>query len=88
MMNLGCIHLQSGRFTEAITTVSEAHRLLLAQGHLLGQAQALRYLGHAQRGAGRPDQARQSLEAALSLFENLQAPAEAEAIRSALATLA
>jgi DNA-binding SARP family transcriptional activator len=88
LMNLGCIHLQSGRFTEAITTMSEAHRLLLAQGHLLGQAQALRYLGQAQRGAGQPDQARKSLEAALSLFQSLQAPAEAEAVRSALAALA
>jgi len=88
MMNLGCIHLQSGRFTEAIASASEAHRLLLAQGHLLGQAQALRYLGQAQRGAGRPDQARKSLEAALSLFQSLQAPAEAEAVRSALAALA
>jgi DNA-binding SARP family transcriptional activator len=88
MMNLGCIHLRSGRFTEAIASTSEAHRLLLAQGHLLGQAQALRYLGQAQRGAGRPDQARESLEAALSLFQSLQAPAEAEAVRSALAALA
>ncbi len=88
LMNLGCIHLESGRFTEAIASLSEAHRLLLAQGHLLGQAQALRSLGQAQRGADQPDQARQSLEAALSLFESLQAPAEAEAIRSALATLA
>jgi tetratricopeptide (TPR) repeat protein len=88
MMNLGCIHLESGRFSEAIASASEAHRLLLAQGHLLGQAQALRYLGHAQRGADQLDQARQSLEAALSLFQSLQAPAEAEDIRSALAALA
>jgi DNA-binding SARP family transcriptional activator/tetratricopeptide (TPR) repeat protein len=88
LQNLGCIHLEVGRFREAIASLSEAHRLLLAQGHLLGQALALRYLGEAQRGAGQTDQARESLEAALVLFMDLKEATEVEDIRSALAALA
>jgi DNA-binding SARP family transcriptional activator len=83
--NLGRIHLENGRYREAIASLSEAHRLQLAEGYLLGQAMALRYLGEAQRGAGRADQARESLEAALALFKNLKAATETENIQSMLA---
>lgn len=85
--NLGRVQLESGRFSEAIASLSEAYRLHLAQGFLLGQAQALRDLGKAQRATGQADQARESLEAALTLFNDLKAAAEADAIRSALAAL-
>ena len=86
--NLGHIQLKSGRFDEAILSLSEAHRRQLAQGNLIGQAHALRYLGEAQHGAGHSDQARASLEAALALYEDLNATAEVEDTRSALAALA
>ena len=88
MDNLGRIHLKSGRLPEAIASLSEAHQLYLAQGDLLGQATALKYLGEAQRGAGRADQARESLQAALALFKNLEAETEVEDIHYALAALA
>jgi DNA-binding SARP family transcriptional activator/tetratricopeptide (TPR) repeat protein len=87
LKNLGRIQLESGRFREAIASLSEAHRLLLTQGDLLPQAEALRYLGEAQRRAGQADQARESLEAALALFKELNASAQAEDIRSALIAL-
>jgi DNA-binding SARP family transcriptional activator/tetratricopeptide (TPR) repeat protein len=86
--NLGRIQLESGHLDEAIASLSEAYRLHLAQGHLMGQAQALRYLGTAQRDAGQADQARASLEAALALFKDLKAAAEAEDIYYKLAALA
>ena len=85
--NLGRVHLLSGRFGEAIDCLSEAHRLHLAQGHLLGQAQSLRDLGQAQQAAGQANQARQSLEAALPLFKTLKATTEVENIQSMLAAL-
>jgi len=85
--NLGRVRLLSGRFREAIASLSEAHSIHLAQGHLLGQAQSLRDLGSAQLAAGQPDQARQSVEAALSLFKDLKAAAEIEKIQSVLADL-
>jgi DNA-binding SARP family transcriptional activator len=88
MENLGQIHLQSGRLHEAIACLSEAHQLYLLQGDPLRQATALKYLGEAQRGLGHADQARESLQAALALFKNLEAATEAETIQSMLAALA
>ena len=85
--NLGRIHLLSGRFRKAIASLSEAHRIHLAQGHLVGQAQSLRDLGKAQHATGQVDQARQSLEAALPLFQVLKAATEVENIQSVLADL-
>jgi DNA-binding SARP family transcriptional activator/tetratricopeptide (TPR) repeat protein len=83
--NLGRIDLESGRLPEAITTLSEAHRIHVAQGHLMGQAMVLKYLAKAQRGVGQEDQARTSLRTALTLFENLGADEEAETINFMLA---
>jgi DNA-binding SARP family transcriptional activator/tetratricopeptide (TPR) repeat protein len=88
MTNLGQIHLQSGRLHEAIASLSEAYQLYLQQGDLLPQATALKYLGEAQRGLGQTDQARESLQAALALFKNLEAETEIENIQSILAALA
>jgi DNA-binding SARP family transcriptional activator len=88
MANLGRIHLESGHSREAIASLSAAHRLYLAQGHLLGQALALKDLSEAQRSAGRADQARESLEAALVLFKDLKATADVEDVQSVLAALA
>jgi tetratricopeptide (TPR) repeat protein len=79
------IHLESGRLSEAIASLSEAHRLQLGQGDLLGQAAALKFLGHAQRSADQPDEARESLGAALVIFKDLKATAEVENIQSMLA---
>lgn len=78
--NLGRIHLQSGRLSEAIATLTEAHRLHVASGDLMGKATALKYLGEAQRGVGQENQARESLTAALTLFENLRNEAEAAVV--------
>jgi DNA-binding SARP family transcriptional activator len=83
--NLGRIHLESGRFDQAIASMSQAYRIHLAQGHLLGQAQALRDLGNAQRAVGQANQARTSLEAALALFNDLEAAAETDNIQTLLA---
>jgi DNA-binding SARP family transcriptional activator/tetratricopeptide (TPR) repeat protein len=88
MENLGYIHLKSARLPEAIASLSEAHRLYLLQGHLMGQAKALRHLGEAQRDAGQADQSRQSLRAALALLQDLEATSDAEDVQLMLATLA
>jgi hypothetical protein len=86
--NLGRIHLESGRLPEAIAGLSEAHRFHLASGDLMGQATALKYLGQAQQGVGRGDQARESLQAAQALFTTLKVTDEAERIQAALTALA
>jgi DNA-binding SARP family transcriptional activator/tetratricopeptide (TPR) repeat protein len=83
--NLGRIYLESGRLPEAIARLSEAHSLHLASGDLMGQAAALKYLGQAQHGIGQEDQARESLQAALALFVDLDAAVEVEKIQAALA---
>ena len=87
MQNLGRIHLESGSVSEAIACLVEAHRMHTALGTVRGQAEALKYLAEAQRRAGLHDQARESLTAALVLFETVKADAEVEAIHSALAVL-
>jgi DNA-binding SARP family transcriptional activator/tetratricopeptide (TPR) repeat protein len=84
MENLGRVYLESGRLSEALDSLAEGHRLHLASGDLRGQAVTLQHLGEAQRRAGLHDQARESLAAALVIFENLKADAEAKEIRSAL----
>jgi len=81
------MQLESGRPGEAIASLTEAHRLHMASGDLMGQAGTLKHLGRAHRDAGQEDQARESLAAALTLFEKLKADAEAQAIRSALTAL-
>jgi tetratricopeptide (TPR) repeat protein len=86
--NLGRIYLESGRLPEAIASLSEAHRFHLASGDLMGQAAALKYLGQAQHGVGQADQARESLEAALALFMDLDARVEVEDIQAVLSALA
>jgi DNA-binding SARP family transcriptional activator/tetratricopeptide (TPR) repeat protein len=86
--NLGRVQLKSGRFREAVLSLSEAHQLQLAQGNLIGQAHALRYLGEAQHCAGHAGQAKESLEAALTLYQDLDVAAEVQDTRSALAALA
>jgi hypothetical protein len=53
----------------------------------MGQALALRGLGEAQRLADQPDEARESLKAALALFDRLDATTEVEDVRTALAAL-
>jgi DNA-binding SARP family transcriptional activator/tetratricopeptide (TPR) repeat protein len=88
LVNLGRIYLKSRRFLEAIDSLSEAHRIFLAQGHLIEQADTLRNLGEAQHGVGRTVQAKESLEAALALYQDLNVAAEVEDTRSALAALA
>src|SRR3984885_8113401 len=81
---LGRVHMKSGRPHEAIASFTEAYRLHVASGDLLGQAGTLKYLGQALREAGYEDRARKSLAAALELFEKMQAGAEVAAIRAAL----
>jgi DNA-binding SARP family transcriptional activator/tetratricopeptide (TPR) repeat protein len=85
--NLGRMQLESGRPGEAIASLTEAYRLHVASGDLMGQAGTLQHLARAHRDAGQEDQARESLAAALALFEKLKADAEAQAIRSALTAL-
>jgi tetratricopeptide (TPR) repeat protein len=85
--NLGRIHLKSGRLPESIAALSEAHRLHLVQGDLMGQAKALKYLGQAQHDVGQAAQARESLEAARTLFTSLRATTEVESIQSVLGQL-
>jgi DNA-binding SARP family transcriptional activator/tetratricopeptide (TPR) repeat protein len=86
--NLSRIHLESGHVPEALANLSEAYRFYLQEGHLRGQARALKHLGEAQHRAGQADQARESLEAALTLFEDLQAATEVEHTQAMLAALA
>ena len=86
--NLGRVYLESDRLSEAIASLNEAYRLHLADGALRAQAAALKYLAEAQRRAGYPDQARESLTEAVVLFKKLNAVAEVAAAQSALAALA
>ena len=87
MQNLGRVYLASARLNEAIASLEESQRIHQASGALMEQAVTLKYLAQAQHDAGHRDQARESLTAALALFEELNADAEAEAIRSALQEL-
>lgn len=86
MENLGRVHLEMGSLDEAIACLTGALLLHEASGFLIRQAVTLKDLGRAQRAAGYEGQARESLEAALVLFEKLNAEADAEAIRSALSS--
>jgi DNA-binding SARP family transcriptional activator len=86
-LSLGRVLLESGRFDDAIASLREAHQLHLASGDLIGQANALKYLGTAQRQAGQGEAARESWTAALVIFENLKADAEVAEIHIALAAL-
>ena len=83
--NLGRVYLGSGHLSEAIARLAEAHRFHLAAGDLRGQASTLKLLGAAQRKAGREEQGRKSLAAALVLFEKLKEDAEVRAIQATLA---
>jgi DNA-binding SARP family transcriptional activator/tetratricopeptide (TPR) repeat protein len=85
--NLGRVYLQSGRAADAIVCLTEAQPFHKASGDLMGQAVALKFLGFAQNDIGRENEARQSLAAALAIFESLAADAEVAAIRSELAAL-
>jgi DNA-binding SARP family transcriptional activator len=86
--NLGRLRLESGHLPEALANLSEAYRFYLQEGRLRGQAEALKCLGEAQHRAGQADQARESLEAALTLFEDLRAATEVEQTQAMLAALA
>lgn len=79
--NLGRVYLESGCLDDAIASLTEAYRLHIASGDLRGQAIALKHLGLARHQVGRADQARESLTAALRLFEDLHEDTEAEEIR-------
>jgi DNA-binding SARP family transcriptional activator/tetratricopeptide (TPR) repeat protein len=83
--NLGRIHLEAGRLSEAIADLAESHRLQVASGQMMGQAVALKLLGHAQRASGQADRARESLAKALIIFDDLGITTEVQAIRSDLA---
>jgi tetratricopeptide (TPR) repeat protein len=85
--NLGRVHLRTGHLDEAITTLTEAHRHHMSTGHIMEQAQALKYLAEAQRESRHHDQARESLTAALTLFRKLRADQEAEVVQSALTSM-
>jgi DNA-binding SARP family transcriptional activator len=85
LQNLGRVYLESGQAGDAVASLTEAHRLHLASGDLMGQARTLRYLGQAQYDSGQADEAANSWTAALGIFENLKAEAEAAAIRAMLA---
>jgi tetratricopeptide (TPR) repeat protein len=87
MDNLGRVHLRSGQLTEAIGALTEAHRLYQATGHLEEEAQALTHLGEAQHRAGLDTQARESLTAAIALFEDLRADREVKAVQATLASI-
>uniref|UniRef100_UPI002628DF7C ATP-binding protein n=1 Tax=Trebonia sp. TaxID=2767075 RepID=UPI002628DF7C len=85
--NLGRVHLESRRPDEAIASLTEAHRVHRANGDLLGQALALKYLGQARLMSAEQDAARQSWIAALAIFESLELDAEIAEIQSALGAL-
>jgi tetratricopeptide (TPR) repeat protein len=87
LQNLGRVYLESGQAGDAVASLTEAHGLHLASGDLMGQARTLRYLGQALYDSGRADEAVKSWAAALEIFEDLKAEAEAAAIRAMLTTL-
>lgn len=87
LKNLGRVHLLSGRTADGITSFVKAHRHFVAAGHLMGQAQTLKDLGQAQHGSGLHDPARESLTAALILFEKLQVEEEIDSVKSALVSM-
>lgn len=87
LANLGRLHQRAGHLEEAVATLADAHRHHQATGQLMEQAQTLKYLAEAQRDIGDQDQARESLTAALALFQKLQADQEAKETRAAFASL-
>ena len=87
LLNLGRVYLDLGRRSEALDCLERALTIHEASGDRPNQALALKFLGQAQRGAGRLTQARESLSAALAIFAELGDAAAAEAARSELASL-
>ena len=86
--NLGRVHLESGHPDEAITSLTEAHRIHRASGDLIGQAVTLKHLGQARHAVGDDEEARQAWTAALAIYQSLKADPEIADISSALETLA
>jgi DNA-binding SARP family transcriptional activator len=88
LRNLGRVHLESGRPDDAIASLTEARRIHLAWGDLIGEAVTSRYLGDACLAVGDRDAARQAWTGALAIFESLKAGAEADEIRFILSSSA
>jgi len=78
---LGQALLGSGRTGEALGCLTEAARIRRSGGERLGEAQTLRQLGSAQQAAGHPEDARQSWNRALFLFEALDEQDQADDVR-------
>jgi DNA-binding SARP family transcriptional activator len=84
---LGEAFLERGRVDEALDSLQRALRIRRAGGERLAEAQTLRQLGSAQRAARQPEGSRESWTHALSLFEALEDPAQADELRVELAAL-
>ncbi len=85
--DLGQAFLDRGRPDDALDRLDQALRIRRAGGERLAEAQTLRLLGHAQLAAHRPEDSRESWARALTLFEALQDQAQADEIRSDMATI-
>lgn len=74
--HLGAAHLQRGRSTAALTSLTLAYDGFAQVGMRAEQAKALMMRAVASRQAGNAEQARASFEAAAALFAELALPAE------------
>jgi tetratricopeptide (TPR) repeat protein len=80
---LGGVHQARGAAGEAVDAYARALQVRRRIGDRRGEASSLRGLGQAHRTAGDTETARERLEAALAIFEELDDP-DAEAVRADL----
>ena len=84
---LGYAHYRAGRFGQAIGYYLQAAQLFRELGDRYDEADTLKHIGDAQRGAGNLQQARSSWQEALIILEELDHP-DAMELRGRLGNLA
>ncbi len=85
--NLGRVYRLLRRLDEAAANFEEARGKHHASGELFGEAMSLRELGQVHSETGKRDNARESLTAALRIFERIGDPDEASKTSALLASL-
>jgi tetratricopeptide (TPR) repeat protein len=87
LLNLGVVYMRQGRLDEAIARFEEALAKHRASGALDGEAWTLKSLGAAQAEIGGRSDARSSLTAALSIFEQIGSQEQAAETAALLSSL-
>jgi tetratricopeptide (TPR) repeat protein len=87
LLNLGVVYMRQGRLDEAIARFEEALAKHRASGALDGEAWTLKSLGAARAEIGSRSDARSSLTAALSIFEQIGSQEQAAETAALLSSL-